>query len=118
MKWTHNIRNLRDRRRDLRKRQTPQEDKMWFELRDNKLGVKFKRQHSIGGYIVDFFCAKFNLIIEVDGSVHDQPESIKNDLVRDDFLKKMNCQVLRFKNTQIDTDLDAVMREITKYLNV
>jgi very-short-patch-repair endonuclease len=62
MKWIHNTVELKDRRKELRKNSTKAEQILWFELRNNKLGVKFKRQHSIGGYITDFYCQKYNRI--------------------------------------------------------
>lgn len=117
MKWTHNIRNLRDRRRELRRRQTPQEEKIWFELRNNKLGAKFKRQHSIGGYIADFFCSKLNMIVEIDGEIHNHADNMENDRVRDIFLKEMNFKVIRFTNAQVDSDLGAVIEEISRNLS-
>jgi len=72
MKWTHNIQNLRDRRRGLRQNQTKAEEILWFELRNNKLGAKFKRQHSIGGYITDFYCYKKSYDFHFDETKQNQ----------------------------------------------
>ena len=59
---------MKERRKDLRKSSTPQEQKLWFYLKSKNLGVKFRRQQGIGSYIVDFYCKEKNLIIELDGS--------------------------------------------------
>ena len=66
----HNIQKLLSRRKDLRKNQTPQEEKMWWYLKDKRLGVKFRRQHSVSGYILDFYCKEKRLIVEIDGGIH------------------------------------------------
>ena len=89
MKWTHNNRTLSDRRKELRQNQTKAEEILWFELRNNKLGAKFKRQHSIGGYIADFYCQKHKLIIELDGEIHESKENKEYDEVRDKFFKEL-----------------------------
>ncbi len=65
--------------RNLRKNQTPQEQKLWHYIRNNQLGVKFKRQHPIGDYIVDFVCREKWLIIELDGSQHNEDNNIIKD---------------------------------------
>jgi very-short-patch-repair endonuclease len=62
MSKIHNISKLSDRRKELRKNQTPQEEKLWWYLRDKRSGIKFRRQHSIGGYILDFYCKDKKLI--------------------------------------------------------
>ncbi len=62
------------RARTLRRAMTPAERKLWQHLCDNQLGVQFRRQHAVGPYIVDFFCAKAKLVIEVDGDSHADPK--------------------------------------------
>ena len=112
MKWTHNNRTLSDRRKELRRNQTKAEEILWFELRNNKLGEKFKRQHSIGGYIADFYCQKYKLIIELDGGIHNQSESRKNDIVRDNFFTELGYKILRFQNSEVENNVDKVLGEI------
>jgi very-short-patch-repair endonuclease len=109
MKWIHNIRELNERRKELRKNQTKAEEILWFELRDNKLGAKFKRQHSIGGYIVDFYCQKYKLIIELDGEIHDTIESKEYDLVKNKYFIELGYKVLRFKNSEVENDTEKVL---------
>lgn len=112
MKWTHNNRTLTERRRELRKNQTKAEEILWFELRNNKLGVKFKRQHSIGGYIADFYCQKYKLIIELDGEIHDAKEAKESDSVRDRFFKELGYKILRFKNSEVENGVEKVLEKI------
>jgi len=70
MTVVYNILKLKDRKIDLRNKQTPQEIILWSRLRREQLGSKFRRQHSIGGYIADFYCPSKKLVIEIDGSQH------------------------------------------------
>ena len=110
----HNEPSLLDRRRELRKNQTPQEEILWSEIRANRLGVKFKRQESVGGYIADFYCSKAKLIIELDGAVHDALEAKEYDVLRDDYFKVLNYKVLRFKNSEIENNLINILEIIRK----
>jgi len=116
MKWTHNVQNLLDRRRELRKNSTDAEQKLWFELRNSKLGAKFKRQHSIGGYIADFYRQKYKLIIELDGDIHNTKEAKEYDSVRDKFFKELDYTVLRFLNTEVENGTERVLEKIKKSL--
>ena len=90
---------LVDRARELRQKQTPAEDIVWELLRDRRFeGLKFRRQHQIGNYIADFFCAEHKLDVEVDGDVHRSPEVVAKDSQRDAYLRSMGYTVLRFQN--------------------
>lgn len=115
MKWVHNTRDYLDRRKELRKNSTETEQKLWFELRDNKLGVKFKRQHSIGGYIADFYCQKYKLVIELDGEIHNTKEVKEYDHVRDKFFRELGYTVLRFRNSEVENDTEKVLEKIKNY---
>lgn len=110
MKLVHNSRNLLDRRRELRKQATNEENLLWQALRDNKLGYKFRRQHSIGGYILDFYCSKKRLIIEVDGLVHEFQKDYGK--VRDKYFEELDYRVLRFKNEELVNNLEGVIDTI------
>jgi len=110
----HNIKKFFDRRKELRKNQTPQERKLWWYLKDRRLlGLKFKRQHSIGGYILDFYCAEKRLIIEVDGEIHSKDENKEYDKIRDKYFEELDYKILRFKNNQIENDINGVIRGIS-----
>ena len=96
---------------ELRKEPTPAEQKLWTYLRGNKLnGVKFRRQHAIGNYIVDFCSIKAKLIIELDGSQH--LEQDKYDVERTRYLNAQGYKVIRFWNNQVMNDISGVIRAI------
>src|SRR5262245_23563528 len=97
--------------RDLRKRQTTAEDVLWSVLRNRKLhGLKFRRQHPIGPYVVDFCCYERKLILELDGSIHDL--TVEQDADRSLYLEARSFRVIRFRNEQIFANLDAVLCQI------
>lgn len=103
--------------RNLRKNQTIQERKLWNLIRNNQLGVKFKRQHPIGDYIVDFVCREKWLIIELDGSQHNEDENILKDNQRTKYLESRGFKVLRFWNNDVDNNIEGVILEIKKYID-
>ncbi|MFT4060003.1 MAG: endonuclease domain-containing protein [Legionella sp.] len=102
---------LRQRARNLRKNSTDAERHLWYYLRANRLGFKFKRQVPIGEYIVDFVCLENRLIIELDGGQHMDNQIY--DTNRTDWLKTHGFNVLRFWNHDIFQQtplvLDAIM---------
>lgn len=109
----HNNLILKDRRRSLRKRSTQAEQKLWFYLRNKKLkNTKFYRQFSIGLYILDFYCPKNRLGIEIDGEYHNEPEQKLYDQTRTQFLNENGISILRFSNTEVLQDIDTVLRKI------
>ncbi|MGP8214395.1 MAG: endonuclease domain-containing protein [Bacteroidia bacterium] len=115
---THNKPSLKDIRRELRQVMTPAEAVLWEELRGKKFsGLKFNRQHSIGNYIVDFYCAHPRIIIEVDGEVHDEKEQKEKDLHRDENLKEMGYIVLRFSNDEVINQTVNVLKKIEIAIN-
>ena len=84
MKTIHNIKKLLYRRKDLRNNSTSEEILLWLRLKNSQLGFKFRRQHSIGGYIVDFYCPSKKLVIEIDGKEHSKKKTknmIKFELI-------------------------------------
>jgi very-short-patch-repair endonuclease len=109
----HNKTSLKDIRRELRQKMTPAEIVLWEKLRHGKfLSLKFKRQHSIGNYIVDFYCAHPRIVIEVDGKVHLEKEQKEKDKFRDENLRDMNYIVLRFSNNKILNSTKEVLKKI------
>jgi very-short-patch-repair endonuclease len=113
----HNHNYLKERRKQLRNNLTPPEARLWSVLKGKKLsGAKFRRQHSITNYIVDFYCPKFKLVIEVDGKTHLEPTIAEKDVIRDHFLNQIGFKVLRFTNEEIMNQLDNVIREIENEL--
>lgn len=108
----NNKSQLLPRRRELRKSQTKQEEILWELIRNRKLGFKFKRQYSISGYILDFYCPELKLAIELDGEQHSKKENFLYDKDRIDFLEVIGCRVLRIKNSEVDRDVKKVLLTI------
>ncbi len=105
--------------RKLRTNQTPWEWKLWKRLRaDRFYGLKFKRQESIGDYIVDFYCHTKKLIIEVDGGHHNEEVKSRSDKYRDEFFKHQGYILFRFWNNEIDDNLDGVLETIKETAGV
>jgi very-short-patch-repair endonuclease len=107
--------STKEKRRDLRNNMTEAEKLLWLELKNDKLGHRFRRQFSIGYYIVDFYCPRKKLVIELDGEVH--TNQIEYDCLRDKFMREFELVVLRFKNHDIKTNLNDVLNEIKKHLS-
>ncbi|MHA6246327.1 endonuclease domain-containing protein [Pontibacter sp. CAU 1760] len=115
----HSIPNLKMERALLRNNMTPAEEELWRLLRKHKAsGRKFRRQHSIGSYIVDFYCASEKLVIEVDGSVHDTPEAIENDEIRDKTLEHLGYKVLRIRNSEVFEQPKSVIQRIIDFFHI
>ena len=93
--------------KELRKNMTPWERKLWYQYL-NKYPVRFQRQKAIGNYIVDFYCAKARLVIELDGGGHYKPDQEKADALRTEALESMNLRVLRICNLDVDNNFRGV----------
>lgn len=102
--------------RMLRKEFTDAEDKLWQKVRGKKLGIKFRRQHPIDKFIVDFYCFEMKLIIEIDGGIHLNPEVKQNDEQRQTLLESFGYRFLRFTNEEVMTDIDKVLATIREEL--
>jgi cyclase len=96
----------------LRKNMTETEKMLWSHLKKGVNGLKFRRQHPIGVYVADFYCHKMKLVIELDGSVHDNAEVAARDKQREDDLRAWGYEIIRFTNEQIHTDIECVIRTI------
>jgi len=93
---------LADTARELRQKETKAEVIVWRLLRNrNFMGQKFRRQHQIGLYIVDFYCDELKLIVELDGSIHLSKGQKEKDIVRDEYLKSAGFIIFRFKNHEV-----------------
>ena len=84
----------------LRNNATKEENKLWYEFL-RTYPIRFNRQRIIGSYIVDFYCAKEKIVIELDGSQHYKSEEIKHDAERTDFLENLGLKVIRFSNLDV-----------------
>ena len=99
-----------ERAKELRREMTPVEKLLWHELRANKLGVHFRRQQVIQGFIVDFYCHRAGLVIEVDGDIHDLQK--EEDERREKVLNEMGLKIVRFGNDEVMRNLSAVVGRI------
>lgn len=103
----------KDRRRELRKNQTEAENILWQEIRGRKINnLKFHRQYSIGPYILDFFCPKIRLAIELDGNQH--KDAVVYDKERENFMKDKDITTIRFWNDEVLNNLENVIKIIYK----
>ncbi|MCI0542484.1 endonuclease domain-containing protein [bacterium] len=114
MKRINHLPEVKDYRRELRKNATPQEVLLWARLRRKNIGHRFRRQHSFGKFIVDFYCPEKKLVIEIDGSQHE--ENLEYDSERTRILEELGICVLRFWNNEVDKNIDGVMMKIMKSL--
>ena len=109
---------LQENARNLRKNQTESETLLWSKLRSRQLsGFKFRRQHPIGHYILDFYCTEAHLAIEIDGGQHAEDENCKRDKLRTEYMKRKGIQVIRFWNNDVLEHLEDVVSEIEATLN-
>lgn len=99
-----------------RKDETPAESVLWRFLRNDQLGVHFRRQHIIGEYIADFACLPKRLIIEVDGGYHQLPTQQISDSKRTAWLEKKGFKVVRFTNEEILFNTDNTIKKIREYI--
>ena len=104
-------------KQQLRASQTRAEQLLWAKLRSHQIhGLKFRRQHGIGSYIVDFFCPEKNVVIEVDGDVHANTEQITRDRQREDYLCSLNIQVIRYNNDDVFNNLSGLLEDLARRL--
>jgi very-short-patch-repair endonuclease len=97
----------------LRKQMTPPEIALWLALRANEEGLRFRKQHAAGPYVLDFYCAPARLAIEVDGEAHNHGNRPERDAARDAWLVSQNIQVLHYPAREMLANLDDVVRQIT-----
>lgn len=114
----HYTRRLKPHARNHRNVSTKAEVRMWCELlRDRQLlGYPFLRQRPIAGYIADFFCKELKLVIEVDGSTHDEPGAAERDTLRDDRLSALGYTTLRFTDEEVLLRTDEVHAQLEQWI--
>jgi len=117
-KQINNKPELIDKRKRLRNHSTSAEITLWLMLKGKQLaGRKFRRQHSVGYYILDFYCPSEKLAIELDGAPHFTEEGRKRDEVRTRYINSLNISVIRFENVRVFEDPEGVLEEIKKYFD-
>jgi very-short-patch-repair endonuclease len=105
--------------RRLRHQATDAERELWQHLRGRQLGgCKFRRQHALGDYVVDFVCLERRLIVELDGGQHGDPATAVRDEQRTAFLRQAGFMVLRYWNDQVFNDMTAVLEDIWRGLGL
>ena len=116
MGQVHNRRALLPTRRRLRNHGTPAEAALWLLLRGRALGGrKFRRQHSVGPYVLDFYCPSERLAVELDGPAHDDDERYAYDAERSSYLASARIRVIRFQNPDVITRPDDVLAAIAAH---
>lgn len=114
-KYSSNKAEFKSYRKDLRSRLTSAEAALWNLLKNKQLdGKKFRRQHGIENYIVDFYCSSEKIIIELDGHPHGQYSQIQKDEKRDNYFESMGYKVIRFENRFVFQDPHFVIETIRK----
>ena len=108
---------MQEQARQLRREQTPAERKLWARLRQRQIyGLRFRRQHPIGRFIVDFCCISHKLVIEIDGRTHDA--QMAYDQARAELLQGQGYKVVRFTNSEVEREMDGVLAEIVRECGV
>jgi very-short-patch-repair endonuclease len=108
---------IRQFARELRQPLTPAEASLWRLLRNRNLGYKFRRQHEIQVFIIDFYCAEVKLCIEIDGESHLGKEQQEYDAARTEYLESLGCKVIRFTNNDVRSNINTVVQEILDQCN-
>ncbi len=112
-----NLKSMKERRQGLRNKLTPSETRLWKYIQRRQIkGKKFRRQFSVGGYVLDFYCPECKLAIELDGASHDSEIKQEYDEERTKFLNAAGIKVIRFRNIEILKNLDGVLKEIERNL--
>lgn len=110
-------RERRDFARRLRQQMNAVESALWDRLCDRRHGrFKFRRQHALGPYVADFWCPVARLVVELDGLSH--RERVEEDKARDEWLDGRNIQVLRFMNSEVETNIESVLKKILEVCEV
>ena len=101
------------RAKDLRFNATPEERLLWSQLKNRKFAeTRWLRQYPVAGYVLDFYCARAKLVVELDGSQHELPDSVDYDVARTQYLGARGLRVLRFRNAEVRQDVGSVLERI------
>ena len=112
----HNKIELKGKRKFLRNNSASAEAMLWLLLKGKQLeGRKFRRQHSVGNYVLDFYCPSEKLAVELDGEPHFTDEGIKHDEIRTKYIHGLKIRIVRFENCEVFENPDRVLQEIRKH---
>ena len=107
-----NLNAFKEKRAVLRNNQTEPEKKLWKVLRSGQLGVKFRRQHGVGRFIVDFYCPELSIVVELDGESHFSEDALRYDQERDRYLNQLGLAVIRFTNEDVMRNFEGVVEAL------
>ena len=102
------------RSREMRHSQTAAEATLWIHLRNRKMEFKFRRQHPIERFIIDFYCPEVKLCVEIDGESHLEPRQQEYDAARTKYLESLGCTVIRFANEEVRFNILGVIQTISE----
>ncbi len=118
MSRLYSLTSLKERRRLLRRQATPSENKFWMFLRNREFrGLKFRRQHSVGWYILDFYCPALQLAIEVDGESHLVEGRDVLDKKRQEWIEAQGIRVVRFLSSEVIHNMDGVIKRLGEVID-
>ncbi|AMW78099.1 hypothetical protein AMD27_03790 [Acinetobacter sp. TGL-Y2] len=117
MQKIFNKTEYKERRQTLGSDMTEPEQRLWSILKNKQMGVKFRRQHGIGHYIVDFYSSEIKLVIEVDGESHGTEEAQAYDQIRENDMVNLGLYTLRFSNQEVMQNLQGVFDCLQRYIN-
>ncbi len=112
-----NIKQMKQRRRELRANMTYCEKIVWMYLRKKQMHVRFLRQYSVDNYVIDFYCPKLKLAVEVDGEIHDLPEQKEHDIIRQKYLEQYGITFIRIKNEELFDNPNKAFGRIEAEIN-
>ncbi|MCX6793194.1 MAG: endonuclease domain-containing protein [Candidatus Falkowbacteria bacterium] len=103
--------------KEFRNKPTAAEDKLWKVIKDKQiLGYKFRRQYVIAGFILDFYCPKLKLGIEVDGSIHNIQTNKNYDMTREDIIRQYNINIIRITNAEVENNILTALKRLKEYI--
>jgi very-short-patch-repair endonuclease len=110
---TNNLQDQNELRKELRNNGTPAEGRMWLMLKNRQIkGKKFRRQFSVGNFVLDFYCAELKLAIELDGAPHFTSVGVQYDEEREKYLLSQGIKVLRYENKMVFEDPEGIVDDI------
>ncbi|MGD0590314.1 MAG: endonuclease domain-containing protein [Bacteroidota bacterium] len=110
-----NKHEMKTRRQELRREMTEAEELLWARIRNRQInGCKFRRQYSIGAYVVDFYSPENKIAIEIDGSSHDRADAIEYDKNRQEEIETLGIRVVRFTNKNVLSNLDMIIKQLSE----
>ena len=113
---TNNLKDTKDLRQGLRLTATPAEVTLWQFLKKSQVGgLKFRRQHSVGEFVLDFYCPEIKLDLELDGEVHNSPMAYERDMKRTQYLNHLGISVLRYHNDVVFNNVQGIIDSILHF---